>query len=251
MMVVEEDDDQPVDVSTQVDMTVKGQGQDQGQPGVSHPVCTCSVAASTQTEEVKGACTACGTCIRENPLVTMGRLPAELADVLWVPPETRRVQGRKRPCTQGRVMTAAEEIQKLQEDMEKPKEVAAQKELKKEERETRRVEKMATEAEQKEQRKQEREEKKKEKTAREAEQKEQREQQKLARQIQQEEEKQAKKQQKPQLCEVCERAPRPAGARTPGSTWLYCAFCSAPFHRACLHVDQYVNVHICDKCASQ
>lgn len=111
----------------------------------------------------QGACTACGTCVRDNPLVRMGRIPPELADVLWVPPETRRF-GRKRARTEGKVMTAEEEIKRMREELEKPKELAVQKEQKKQEREEKRTEKQAREAQLKEQKKQERENKNKRKS---------------------------------------------------------------------------------------
>lgn len=203
----------------------------------SAPPTSLTTAAATETVDCQTdtvtVCDTCTTWIRENPLVKAGKIPADLAQILIMPPQVKKSNIKPRVSAKGGIiLTADDEIERMrQEEAEKQ---AQEKE--KESRATERKSKKENKKKEMEQKKEEREKKKqqqKQKKERETE---------LKKQKREEKNRQRMENKARSSCREC------GGTSCRAHPTISCMFCGMIFHKKCVDFVDNMLVFICAEC---
>lgn len=208
-----------ISVATQVDFEVTRR---------SSSTETTMQTVECQTDTV----TSCPTClayIRENPLVKMGKIPEELAEILIMPPQLQKTK-RRNPAKGGIILTAQDEVDRLKRELDEKKVRELQKETRALEREAKKEENVK----QLKEKKVAKETKKQQKLLEKARDNE-------LKKILRDEKKQQKEESKAKnKCGKCGKGGQ--GDR------IECVFCARMYHKKCVFLTEFDNVYMCEKC---
>ena len=182
-----------------------------------------SITTFTQTSPIQGHCTACNTTITENPLVKAGLVSPSLANVLWVPPSSKKITGKRK--LKSKVLTSDEAYNEFKLAVQEKENQAELKRIKQEQRENLRIAKLIE--------------------------KEERKQEKITKQVHPNT---SSKKQTPiidhTLCKICHSIDPPR-SYSDFTDWITCELCDNWFHVVCTNKLPCENVFICSECFSK